>query len=230
MARRVVAALFWTSLLFLSWLILGAYRDADTPDDLLHVDDTNNRPSASQAAANNPLPSAISETNPKPRLGMNDDAAAQHQQHAQTAQPAPMPALFARRQVDPRQPLDHDGLGRAIVDWDILAGTHLPKNFSPQFPAHLHAVDGKTITLTGFMSPLDEIGTMNSFLLLEFPLGCFYCLTPPPTGIVVVELAEQRRVPLHYERVQIAGLLRLNRDDPEDFLYILTQAELSLAE
>lgn len=154
------------------------------------------------------------------------NARALHEQHQQSQAPVP---LTVRREIDPNRPLPLDGLGRVQLDWDVLGATRL-KGATPSFPASLNAVDGKSATLVGYMCPLDEVGEINAFLLLETPVGCFYCQPASPTGIVYVELGKGRREPLRFEPVRVTGSLRLNHDNPEDFLFGLDDASVAPAD
>lgn len=162
--------------------------------------------------------------------GPAESARAEHERHLWTSPASPAAAAIPRKAVDPNVPLPVDGLGRALLDWDVLAATRLERGEPPAFAANLARVDGQHATLVGYMCPLDEVGEMNLFLLLETPVGCFYCQPPTPTGIVLVQLAGGDRTPLRYEPVKITGVFRINRDNPEDFLFSLSEASLSPAD
>jgi hypothetical protein len=149
--------------------------------------------------------------------------------HATHTPTTPASPRIRRRAIDPTRPLPADRLGRVRLDWDALSATNFDEESRPIFPANLAEIDGKPVSLAGFMSPLDEIGSTSVFMLLEFPLGCFYCQTPEPTGIVLVELAKGRSTPILNTRINVTGALRLNRDDPEDFLFHVVNAEASEA-
>lgn len=181
------------------------------------------------AATEEPAQRVSSPASPKePPATTTATPPGEHNPHAEKSQQ--QPPVVKRRTIDPKQPLPADGAGRVRVEWDVLASTKVDEDFKPTFLKNLREAHGKTISMSGFMSPLDEAGKVSVFLLLEFPLGCFYCQTPDPTGIVVVELAEGRQVPVSYNLVRVTGKLTLNSDDPEDFLYIISDAELSQAD
>ncbi len=152
---------------------------------------------------------------------------ASHDQHASKSLAAPKPK---RKPIDAAMPIALDGLGRAQLDWDVLATTRIDDHYKPTFAANLENLDGESVVLSGFMSPLDEVGAVTVFLLVEFPIGCFYCQTPEPTGIVLVELTAGKQSAIHSSMVKVTGKLTLNRDDPEDFLYIVTDAEVTKAD
>ena len=113
------------------------------------------------------------------------------------------------------------------LPWLVVGETTLGKKFQAQFHPYLNDLDGKSISITGFMQPLGEDSELNQFMLLEFPVGCWFCETPETTGIIRVQLPEGKAISLKRTIVKIEGTLRLNRKDPEDFLYSILNARVS---
>jgi hypothetical protein len=91
----------------------------------------------------------------------------------------------------------------------------------------LQELDGKQISLNGFIQPLNEGLELSSFLLIEYPVGCWYCEMPEITGIVLVELAPGKTGTFTRGLVKVVGRLSLNTGDPESFLYRIQQAKVS---
>ena len=112
------------------------------------------------------------------------------------------------------------------LPWPVLAETVVEPPFRPRFHKHLGQLDGKKVSLTGFMQPLTTDVAVAGFLLIEYPVGCWFCETPEPAGLVYVEVAGGKAVPVQRGRVKVEGTLRLNPTDPEDFLYTLTGANV----
>ncbi|GBD37509.1 hypothetical protein HRbin36_02644 [bacterium HR36] len=77
------------------------------------------------------------------------------------------------------------------------------------------------------MQPLTEELEHRAFMLLEYPVGCWYCEMPPPNGIIFVELAGNKAVSWQPGLMKIVGRLRLNDKDPEDFIFQIRQAQVS---
>lgn len=102
------------------------------------------------------------------------------------------------------------------VPWALLADTELGGK-GPAFPAHLLALDGKPVVLTGFVQPPGDAEQFESFMLLEYPVGCWFCETPDPARVVAVELPAGVRIGRRSGLVRVTGTLVLNRDDPEDY-------------
>jgi hypothetical protein len=112
------------------------------------------------------------------------------------------------------------------LPWGLIAGTILDDMAKPAFPERLEKLDGKTVVVLGFMQPLGDAKEFGGFLLLEYPVGCWFCETPEPTGLISVELAPGQRTAAKRGLLKITGTLLLNRDNPEDFLFRIKDAKL----
>jgi hypothetical protein len=110
------------------------------------------------------------------------------------------------------------------LPWGVLAETTVAPVFKPKFHEHLKKLDGKRVSLTGYMQPVSSDFEVGGFMLIEFPVGCWFCETPEPAGIVYVEVGGGKSVPVKRGRVKVEGVLKLNATDAEDFLYTVTEA------
>jgi hypothetical protein len=116
--------------------------------------------------------------------------------------------------------------GVNALPWAVLSETVVDKPFRPRFHQHLAKLDGKAVSMTGFMQPVSMAPTVTGFMFIEYPIGCWFCETPEPAGIIYVEIAGGKAVPLKRGRIKVEGTLKLNSNDPEDFLYTLTGASV----
>ncbi|HEV3387209.1 MAG TPA: tetratricopeptide repeat protein [Gemmata sp.] len=117
-----------------------------------------------------------------------------------------------------------DGVNR--LPWPVLAATTIGAKGRPTFMKYLEQLDGKTVTLIGFMQPMRDELTLTGFLMLEYPVGCWFCETPEATGLVNVELKEGNSVELRKGLVKVTGKLSLNRTDPETYLFNIKDARV----
>jgi hypothetical protein len=117
--------------------------------------------------------------------------------------------------------------GINVVPWDVFTQTSVDAKFRPTFPAYLKELDSKEVSLNGFMQPLHEELDLGTFLLIEYPVGCWYCEMPETTGMVYVELPAGRTTPYRRSQVRIVGRLKLNANDPEDFLFAIREARVA---
>lgn len=115
--------------------------------------------------------------------------------------------------------------GANPLGWLVLGATVLGEK--PKFPKYLEQLDGKPVVILGYMQPLGKETNATAFLLLEYPVGCWFCESPEPTGLVNVELKAGTTAELKRGLVKVTGTLKLNSDDPEAFLFRVTNARLS---
>ncbi|QVL30100.1 tetratricopeptide repeat protein [Telmatocola sphagniphila] len=113
-----------------------------------------------------------------------------------------------------------------LLPWPALGETTIQKPFKIQYLPYLEKLDGTTVTITGFEFSTAEAVEINNFLLLEFPIGCWFCESPEPTGLIQVELAAGKATTLQRGPVQVVGKLVLNKNDPEDYVFTLKDAKV----
>ena len=117
--------------------------------------------------------------------------------------------------------------GTNSLPWLVLGETSVGRPFKPRFAKYLEDLDGKRVAMTGFMFPLGTDGSdASTFMLVEFPVGCWFCETPDPSGIVYVSLANGTSTGIKKGLVKIEGVLRLNHNDPEQFLHSIRDARI----
>jgi hypothetical protein len=150
---------------------------------------------------------------------------AEHERHVGIAFRSPRP--LARR-FDPARlpPVRPDGVNP--LPWAVLTATTLDRQSRPTFQPHLRALDGKKVLLTGFLQPVGDDPDAGAFLLIEYPVGCWYCEVPEPTGVVLIELPPGKTATLTKNLVKVTGRLALNSADPENFMFTLREAALGL--
>ncbi len=112
------------------------------------------------------------------------------------------------------------------LPWAVVADTTLGKGFKPAFPKYLEDLDGKRVVLTGFIAPAPSVDP-GSFLLTEYPIGCWFCESPDPTGMIRVDLADNATAERSKGAVKVEGVWRLNRTDPERHLFLIANAKVA---
>jgi hypothetical protein len=94
----------------------------------------------------------------------------------------------------------------------------------PIFSTSATSLNGKTITLPGYMVPFETGIEGAHFMLSSLPLNaCFFCGVGGPESVVEVNLKK----PITYTEkpIQIRGTLQLNESDPDKMIYIINNAE-----
>ncbi len=120
-------------------------------------------------------------------------------------------------------PIDPKGVN--AIPWTVVTETVLDRKYHPTFAKYLKELDGKQVQLHGYMQPLGEDAEVNTFLIVEYPIGCWFCERPELTAIVVVELPKDATRTYTHAQLRVTGTLVLNSSDPETYLYRLRDAK-----
>jgi hypothetical protein len=147
---------------------------------------------------------------------------AEHQDHALLFKPRSSRPLASKLATAALPPINPKGLN--VLAWELLADTTLDRRFRPTFARYLRELDGKRVVLTGYMQPVGDDPDLGAFLLVEHPVGCWYCEMPEIVSIVLVELPAGRNARPTRNQVRVTGKLQLNATDPENFLYLVADA------
>ena len=94
----------------------------------------------------------------------------------------------------------------------------------PIFSQATKNLDGKIITLPGYMIPFENGSKGTTFMLSSLPINaCFFCGVGGPESVVEVIMKE----PLSFndKPIEIKGILRLNDKNPDRMIYRIEQAE-----
>jgi hypothetical protein len=154
-----------------------------------------------------------------------DPAKTTHEGHAGILKARSQRPLLAGTDQAELPPVRDDGVN--ALPWSVLAQTAVDRQYRPTFAKYLRQLDGKQVTLSGYMQPLGEDLEVSAFMLIEYPVGCWYCEMPEIASIVLVELPAGKSKTYTRGRVKVEGKLTLNATDPENFLYTIGKAKVS---
>jgi tetratricopeptide (TPR) repeat protein len=161
------------------------------------------------------------ENLPKAKVGANEEHGERHMGSIAFRSRRP---LISKLETTQLPAIDATGVNP--IPWELFGETVLEKPFRPHFPKYLRELEGKQISMTGFMVPLREDPEMTAFLFIEAPVGCWYCEMPETTGIVYVEMPAGKSTRYQRGLVRLVGRLKLNTNDPEEFLYTVKDARV----
>ena len=123
---------------------------------------------------------------------------------------------------------------QGMLDWQKLSQTRLeeiktPQGLvpKPQYAAEIQAADHQSVTMRGYIFPLEVAGEQRHFLLSAYPPSCPYCLPAAPTELVEVTLKEAE--PFTYEAITVQGQFELvtdAKDLQEGRFYRIQQASI----
>ena len=117
----------------------------------------------------------------------------------------------AARQVRLRLEEKHRSQGDEVLDWDLLHKTTGFILTGPTFGEGLKKLDEHLVNICGFMTPIDQFGSVTEFMLLRVPITCYFCDSPPARDIIHVKLDKPAR--MVNEAVLIGGRLELHEKE-----------------
>ena len=94
----------------------------------------------------------------------------------------------------------------------------------PVFSQDVKALQGKVISLPGYMVPFESGNKGQHFVLSSTPLNaCFFCGVGGPETVIEVYL--KNSIDYTEKPIQVRGRLKLNDKDPDKLIYLLEVAE-----
>jgi hypothetical protein len=167
-------------------------------------------------AAADALAQGAANTGPRP---------ADHGGHADLLRPRSKRPLVTALDSADLPPIQASGI--TPLPWAVLAETTVSHAYKPTFARYLRDLEGKQVSLAGYVQPLgEEQQELNTFLLIEYPVGCWYCEMPEISSIVQVELPAGKHIAYSRRLIKVTGELKLNGSDPERFFYTLRDAQV----
>ena len=122
--------------------------------------------------------------------------------------------------------------GRNI--WDILMKVKWVKaydkkfetnSYVPKFNKEIQALNGKVITIKGYLIPVDLYGGGEFAIISALPVAsCFFCGGAGPETVMEV-YTKQKITPDNTGKIAFQGRLELNPDDADHLIYILRDAK-----
>ncbi|MEO0341354.1 MAG: hypothetical protein AAF242_19360 [Bacteroidota bacterium] len=118
------------------------------------------------------------------------------------------------------------------VNWDVLTSILYQLRYfsqvdmeimAPIFPASIQALDGKKVTVEGFVIPFDEEQEILSLSANPFA-ACFFCGKASPASVISMYLKNEKKRYKMDDFKKFSGTLKLNHDDPDQFYFILEEA------
>lgn len=100
--------------------------------------------------------------------------------------------------------------GPMAVSWQTLQTLNFSLPLNQQKAAAL-ALNGKRVTIPGFMVPLqDDLEHVTQFLLVPFAGACIHVPPPPPNQIVFVEMKKATVQVTWSDPIQVTGTLNIS--------------------
>lgn len=119
------------------------------------------------------------------------------------------------------------------IDWQLLMNIEYQLKYfpslemdiyAPVFSEAVKALDGKKVVLEGFVIPFDIDGELLSLSFNPYA-SCFFCGKASPASVISLSLKNKKKKYKTDDFKKFSGTLVLNYDDPNEFYYILTDAQ-----
>jgi hypothetical protein len=117
--------------------------------------------------------------------------------------------------------------------WKTLSKITFKKEFDevlglkidvPVFGKEVKALEGKEVTVKGYIIPTDGYKSQTEFVFSAFPYNmCFFCGGAGPE--TVMEISSKQPIQYTSEPVYLKGILKLNGADVNRLIYALEKAE-----
>jgi len=130
-------------------------------------------------------------------------------------------AVFAQDEA-PQAPNMWKTLGKITFkkEYDEMMGFKVDV---PVFSKDVQALEGKEVTVRGYIIPVEDYGGQKEFVFSAFPYNmCFFCGGAGPETVMKVSASEE--IPYTAEAITIKGKLNLNSTDRNELMYALTGA------
>ena len=127
-----------------------------------------------------------------------------------------------------------DGMSSDMNMWKTLAKITYKKEYDeflgfkidkPVFSKEIVELEGKEVTIKGYIIPVEGYKSHTEFIFSAFPYNmCFFCGGAGPE--TVMEVLSSEAVKYTTESVTLSGTLVLNADDINSLMYKLEGARL----
>lgn len=105
-------------------------------------------------------------------------------------------------------------------EYDELMGFKIDK---PVFSDAIKNMEGKTITVKGYIIPVEGYKSHKEFIFSAFPYSmCFFCGGAGPE--TVMEVSAKEAIKYTTEQITLTGTLRLNSDDINRLMFKIDHA------
>lgn len=121
-------------------------------------------------------------------------------------------------------------------NWTTLADVQYEKSkdeygeiYVPKFGDEVQKMNGKTVSLKGFIIPFEGMFEPKHIILSSLPIAaCFFCGGSGPETVAEAYLNEE--IKYTAKPVTVTGRLELNDTDYDQLMYILKDAEVIVSD
>lgn len=95
-----------------------------------------------------------------------------------------------------------------------------------RFVPIIKALEGKEITIKGYVIPLSGKKAQSHFMFSAYPFSdCFFCGKAGPESVIEVFTKDDKKIAFDDESITIKGIFYFTSQDPNDVMFTLKEAE-----
>lgn len=112
--------------------------------------------------------------------------------------------------------------------WSVLRGIEFDKKGKVKtIKPDLKKILGTSITIKGFMLPMDfSQKEITEFLLMPYIPSCFHIPPPPPSQIIMVKVAKGKKVAPSYYPVEVTGKIKVEQNKEMESSYLMDAVKI----
>jgi hypothetical protein len=101
------------------------------------------------------------------------------------------------------------------------------ETYETSFNPLVNALDGREISLDGYIIPITGQVAQNHFMFSKFPQNmCFFCGKAGPESAMQVFMKGKDAVNFTTDKIKLKGTLKIFQDNSSGLIYALESAEL----
>jgi hypothetical protein len=115
-----------------------------------------------------------------------------------------------------------------LLDWSVLTSYEYKAGLL-DVPDAIKALDGKTVTMRGFLMPLYEFDDIHEFVLVATHMSCCFGIPAGINGQVLVHLAQKDGLPNTNEPIEVRGTFHVREKSQEGYVLSIYDMEPATA-
>ena len=142
--------------------------------------------------------------------------------------PAPVPGAAPDVATAPSAPGAPKAVSGAEVDWATLTAYEYQAELKG-LPDPVKALEGKTVTMRGFLMPLYEFDDIHEFVLVPNHMSCCFGMPAGINGQVQVKLSSARGLPNTNEPLEVKGTFHAVETKEQGYLLSIWRLDVATA-
>ena len=116
------------------------------------------------------------------------------------------------------------------LDWDTLQKGAWTYGSKPRLAEGMAALEGKPVTVRGYMLPLHSAAVGGQWFFASKPRGCYFCNPPGISDVIEINMPKSKEIEPSTWQVDVYGTFHMAQGKPSDaLLYWIDDAVVVVA-